>query len=456
MEHLHHEFSPPGAANARCADRCTSVTLPVVTDVLAATARWGAHDQDDPFPLMARLRERGAVHPVTLADGHAAWLIVGFDEARAALNDPRLSKDMHAALVSDAGIVAEGLPGPALARHMLNVDPPDHTRLRRLVSGAFSARRIESMRPRVQAVVDDLLDGIADRPPDQPVDLVASFAFPMPFTVICELLGIAVDDRRAFGTELRALVDAEDHDRAVAAAAAVIEMLDVLVASKRRAPADDLVCALIGARDGDERLSEQELRSTIFQLVVAGHDTTTNLIGNGVVALHRSPDQLAALRADPDGLGPAVEEVLRFDPPAHHATFRYAVEDVEVAGVTIPSGSQVLVCLAAANRDPGRFHQPDRLDIARADHRHIAFGHGIHHCLGAGLARLEARIALGSLLGRFAQLRIAVPFEELRWTHGDGVVLRGLAELPVIPGPARRAIATEPIQGNARTVRRTP
>jgi hypothetical protein len=406
-----------------------------MTDLAAATARWGAHDRDDPFPVMAQLREGCPVHPVTLADGHAAWLVVGYDEARTALADPRLSKDMQAALARDGEIVAEGLPGPALARHMLNVDGADHTRLRRLVSAAFSPGRVEAMQPRIAAIVDDLLDGIAAGDPDQPVDLVASFAFPMPYTVICDLLGIHGDLRAAFGTELRALVDSDEHARAVAAAAAVIAMLDELVAAKRRAPADDLVSALIAARDGDERLSEQELRSTIFQLVIAGHDTTTNLIGNGVVALHRHPDQLAAVLADPERIVPAVEEVMRFDPPAHHATFRYALEDLEVGSVTIPAGSQVLVGLAAANRDPARFAAPDDLDVDRPDQRHIAFGHGIHHCLGARLARLEAREALGSLLHRFPRLRIAVPFDELRWSHGDGVVLRGLAELPVVPGP---------------------
>jgi hypothetical protein len=406
-----------------------------MTDLAAATARWGAHDRDDPFPVMAQLREGCPVHPVTLADGHAAWLVVGYDEARTALADPRLSKDMQAALARDGEIVAEGLPGPALARHMLNVDGADHTRLRRLVSAAFSPGRVEAMQPRIAAIVDDLLDGIAAGDPDQPVDLVASFAFPMPYTVICDLLGIHGDLRAAFGTELRALVDSDEHARAVAAAAAVIAMLDELVAAKRRAPADDLVSALIAARDGDERLSEQELRSTIFQLVIAGHDTTTNLIGNGVVALHRHPDQLAAVLADPERIVPAVEEVMRFDPPAHHATFRYALEDLEVGSVTIPAGSQVLVGLAAANRDPARFAAPDDLDVDRPDQRHIAFGHGIHHCLGARLARLEAREALGSLLRRFPRLRIAVPVDELRWSHGDGVVLRGLAELPVVPGP---------------------
>jgi cytochrome P450 len=410
-------------------------TIATMTDLAAVTARWGAHDQDDPFPVMARLREQGPVHRVTLADGHAAWLVVGYDAARSALADARLSKDMQAALARDGEIVAEGLPGPALARHMLNVDGADHTRLRRLVSGAFTPGRVEAMRPRIGAIVAALLDRIAAGDQDRVVDLVSAFAFPMPYTVICGLLGVPEELSGNFGIELRALVDSDDHARAVEAAAAVIAMLDELVESKRRAPADDLVSALIAARDGDERLTEQELRSTIFQLVIAGHDTTTNLIGNGLVALHRHPDQLAAVLADPDRIVPAVEELVRFDPPAHHATFRYAVEDVEVGGVTIPAGGQVVVGLAAANRDPARFAAPDDLDVDRPDQRHIGFGHGIHHCLGARLARLEAHEALGSLLRRFPHLRIAVPFDELRWSHGDGVVLRGLAELPVVPGP---------------------
>ena len=407
---------------------------------IEALAAWGAHNRDDPFPIYAEVRERGAVHEVTLADGHRAWLVVRYDAVRAALNDPRLSKDMHAALATGADLVAEGLPGPAFARHMLSVDPPDHTRLRRLVSAPFSPRRVEGLRPRVQSIIDDLLDDIASQGPSTRVDLVANFAFPLPFAVICELLGVPEPDRVALGRGLTGLLvpisTQEEYAQAKEASDAVVAMLVALVEAKQDEPGDDLVSGLINARDGEERLDDQELLSTIFQLIVAGHDTTTTLIGNSVVALLRNPDQLAQLRADPTKIAAAVEEFLRYDAPVPHATFRYAVEPVIVGDVTIPAGAQVVISLAAANRDPGRYANPDRLDTDRAESRHLAFGHGIHHCLGAVLARMEGQLALGSLLRRLPELRLAVADDDLHWGHGDGLVLRGLSELPVIPGPA--------------------
>ena len=384
-----------------------------MTSTERALEAWGAYDLDDPFPLFATVREQGAVHSVTLADGHAAWLVVGYEEARAALNDPRLSKDMQAALATSGGVVAEGLPGPALARHMLVVDPPDHTRLRRLVSAAFSVRRTEQLRPRVESVVDDLLDRIAAAGPDARVDLVASFAFPLPFTVICELLGVPEADREALGRELIALLGPtgtpDEYARAKKASDLVVAMLGALVETKQRTPGDDLVSALILARDGDERLDQRELLSTIFQLIVAGHDTTTSLIGNSVVALLRHRHTFDALRSSPEKIAAAVEEFLRYDAPVPHSTFRYTIEPVEIAGVTIPAGAQVIVCLAAANRDPARFRDAELLDVDREDLRHLAFGHGIHFCLGAPLARMEGQLALGALLRRFPELRLAVP-----------------------------------------------
>jgi len=412
-----------------------------MTAVEQALMAWGAYDRDDPFGLFAQVRELGAVHAVTLADGHEAWLVVGYDEARAALNDPGLSKDMQAALASDGAVVAEGLPGPAFARHMLNVDPPDHTRLRRLVATAFTVRRVEALRPRVQTIVNLLLDQIAAQPPEGPVDLVASFAFPLPFTVICELLGAPEPDRAALGRELRTMLSPVstpgEHARAKAASDVVVAMLDALVDAKQRFPGDDLVSALLQARDGDARLTQQELLSTLFQLIVAGHDTTTSLIGNGLVSLLRHPSQLALLRAEPDRLVAAVEEMLRYDAPVPHSTFRYAIEPVAIGGTTIPAGAQVIISLAAANRDRVRYAEAETLDIDRPYVRHLAFGHGIHFCLGAALARMEGQLALGALLHRFPELRLAVPFEDLHWGHGDGLVLRGLTELPVVPGPTQ-------------------
>jgi cytochrome P450 len=383
------------------------------------------------------------VHHVTLADGHDAWLVVGHDEARSALNDPRLSKDMHAALARSGAVVAEGLPGPDFARHMLAVDPPDHTRLRHLVSSAFSMRTVERLRPRIQGIVDDLLDALAALDPEAPTDLVAAFAFPLPFTVICELLGVPEGERAPLGRGLVAMLvptpTPADHARAKEASDAVVAHLRALVAAKRVEPGDDLVSGLIAARDGDEQLDDRELLSTIFQLIVAGHDTTTSFIGNSVVALLDDPAQMERLRREPDVIPAAMEELLRFDAPVPHSTFRYAVEPVELGDRSIPAGAQVLVCIAAANRDPSRYTAPDRLDLERAEGRHLAFGHGIHHCLGAPLARMEGEIALRSLLVRFPQIRLACERDQLHWGHGDGLVLRGLSELPVIPGPAQPA-----------------
>ena len=405
-----------------------------------ALESWGSFDISDPFPLFAEVRKLGAVHRASLADGHDAWLVVRFEEAMAALNDPRLSKDMHAALASGSNVVAEGLPGPEFARHMLTVDPPDHTRLRRLVAAAFSPRRVEALRPRVRSIAEDLLDEVAASGPESRVDLVSAFAFPLPFTVICELLGVPQTERARLGQQFSKLLvptsTEEEYAQAKKASDAVVAMLRELVAVKEADPGDDLVSALISARDGDERLNSQELLSTIFQLMVAGHDTTASLIGNSVVALFRNPEQLSKLRSDPAKIRAAVEEFLRYDAPVPHATFRYTVEPVTIGGVTIPAGSQVIICMAAANRDSDRYANPESLDVDRVVGRHLAFGYGIHHCLGAPLARMEGEIALGSLLRRFPELALAVPSEQLRWGHGDGLVLRGLSELPVIPGPA--------------------
>ena len=411
-----------------------------MTTIAHAFSAWGDYDRDNPFPLFEQVRQLGAVHPVTLADGHDAWLIVRHAEARAALSDPRLSKDMQAALASDGAVVAEGLPGPAFARHMLVVDPPDHTRLRRLVAAAFSVRRIEGLRPRVQAIVDDLLDGIAARAPDDVVDLVATLAFPLPFTVICELLGVPDHERVPFGRALTQLLvpttTSEEYERAKQASDTVVELLRTLVEEKQDAPDDALVSALISARDGDEKLDHDELMATIFQLIVAGHDTTASLIGNGTVALLRHPEQLERVRADAARIPDAVEELLRYDAPVPHATFRYALEPIDIGGVTIPAGAQVIINLASANRDADHYAHPEMLDIERTDVRHLAFGHGIHFCLGAPLARMEAQIALDALIRRFPELRLAGPVDQLHWGHGDGLVLRGLSALPVVPGAA--------------------
>jgi len=325
-----------------------------MTSIEQSLSEWGAFDRDNPFPLFEAVRNRAPVHRVTLADGHEAWLIVRHDEARAALNDPRISKDMQAAMAASGSIVAEGLPGPAFARHMLAVDPPDHTRLRRLVASAFSVRRVEALQEHVQRIVDDMLDAIEARGADTVVDLIHAFAFPLPFTVICELLGIPETGRASFGQALVEMLvptrTDEEYANAKVASDTVVAFLGNLVAEKRREPDDALVSALLDARDGDEQLSEQELLSTIFQLIIAGHDTTSSLIGNGVVALLTHPEQLALVRGNPALLADAVEELIRYDAPVPHSTFRYAREPIELGGVTIPAGAHNHYVFPACNR----------------------------------------------------------------------------------------------------------
>jgi cytochrome P450 len=413
-----------------------------VTDHAAAWGGWGPEVRDDPHPLFADVLSDGPVHPVTLADGHDAELIMGHAAVRQALNDPRLSKDMQAALADDPSVVAEGLPGPAFSRHMLNVDPPDHTRLRRLVSPAFGARRVAALEPAIQAIADGLLDDLAPAGPDGVVDLVASYAGPLPFAVIGELLGVPVADRHSLHDQFRTLLSPWAGDPppdVVAASDTIVAYLGDLVDAKERAPGDDLVSDLVRESVDGDRLDRRELLSTLFQLVVAGHDTTTSLIGNAVVALLDHPDQRDRLVAEPDRWPAAIEELLRYDPPVHHATFRYATEDVDIDGVTVPAGRQVLVCLAAAGWDPAAVERPRDLDVGRDARGHLAFGHGIHFCLGAPLARIEGRVALGTLFARHPGLALACPRSGLRWGRGDGIVLRGLSELPVTLGPERTA-----------------
>jgi cytochrome P450/uncharacterized OsmC-like protein len=401
-----------------------------MTDTLTTWGGWAPAIRDDPFGHFAQARTRCPVQRVRLADGHLAWVVLGH---------PRLSKDMLAALAADGEVVAEGLPGPEFSRHMLNVDPPDHTRLRRLVSRAFVPGRIAALEPAIRAIARHLLDDLDAAGPGATVDLIEGYAYPLPFGVIGELLGIPAADRPRLHAWFGVLLTGWAGDpppEAVEASDGIVAYLSELVEDKRRSPADDLVSVLVAATEGDA-LTTQELLSSLFQLVVAGHDTTASLIGNGVVALLAHPGQLRALRADPGRLPAAIEELIRFTAPVPHATFRVTSEPVTLAGVQIPAHEQVLVCLGSANRDPGRFTEPDALDIGRGDGANLGFGHGPHYCLGAPLARLEARVAFDELLGRHPGLRLAVNRDELAWAHGDGLVLRGLLSLPVVLGPSR-------------------
>ncbi|MGW7455674.1 cytochrome P450 family protein [Streptomyces sp. NPDC054787] len=404
-----------------------------LVDLAAHTADFNA----DPYPFYAALREMGPVHRVVL-DGARTWLVVGHDEARQALSHPDLSKNWIGSELFGH------TPDHAAATNMLEADPPHHTRLRRLVAREFTARRVESLRPRVQQITDELLDAMAARP-DRRADLIRSLAFPLPMTVICELLGVPNLDRerfRAWSGEIVAPAEGGGADgRAVQQMTAYLREL---VDAKAKDPGDDLLSALIrtlpdgpdgkegGPVEGGDQLSPDELIGMAFLLLVAGHETTVNLIGNGVRALLAHPDQLAALRADPDGLiDGAVEEMLRYDGPVQHATYRFARTDVEIGGVRIPAGSSVLVALAAADRDPARFAEPrpEVFDIRRAGPSHVAFGHGIHFCLGAPLARMEGRIAIRGLLERFPDLAEDPDADPGVWL--SGTLMRGVTRLPL-------------------------
>ncbi|CAM5245997.1 MULTISPECIES: cytochrome P450 family protein [Streptomyces] len=376
----------------------------------------------DPHPVYARLRERGPVHRVRLATPGGAWetwLVVGYEEARAALADQRLAKD-----IAKTGFVP--LDEQLIGKYLLVADPPQHTRLRGLVARAFTMRRVELLRPRIRQITDELLD---DMLPRGHADLVDSLAYPLPITVICELLGVPEMDRAEFRKISTEVVAPTGTDSGRAATVRLAEYLTELIEDKRCAgPTGDLLGDLVRttAEDGD-RLSMDELRGMAYLLLIAGHETTVNLIGNAVLALLTHPDQLAALRADPTLLDAAVEETLRWEGPVETATYRYAAEPLEIAGTGIGRGDDVLIGLTAAQRDGARFADPDRFDIRRDTRGHLAFGHGIHYCLGAPLARLEAGIALGALLDRAPGLTL--DGEPGEWL--PGMLMRGVRSLPV-------------------------
>ncbi|UDL97251.1 cytochrome P450 family protein [Streptomyces longhuiensis] len=383
----------------------------------------------DPFPFYRQLREDGPVRRAVIAGGIEAWLVTRYEDGLAALSDSRLSSDVRDA--TDPRLL-ERLPATereSMLRTMLRSDPPDHTRLRRLVSKAFTARRVAELRPRVQEITDGLLDAIV---PAGKAELVEDFALPLPVTVISELLGVPVTDRDDFQgwTNDMILQGAEPPDpaRTDRAWRQMRSYLTGLIQDKRVRPGEDLLSALIVTRDEEHRLDEDELIAMAFLLLVAGYITTVNLIGSGIAALLAHPDQLQLLRDDPELLPGAIEEFLRHDGPVNPGIARFAREDVTIAGVAIPRGATVLIASAIADRDPAQFPDPDRLDITRQDNAHLAFGHGIHYCLGAPLARLEGQIAVGTVLRRLPHLSLAVPPSELRWRSGG---LRGPEQLPV-------------------------
>jgi len=387
------------------------------------------------YPAYAALRQRAPVARIPTPYGVPHVVVTGYDEALAVLTDRRFLIDPENVFPPEQLAEAGWIETP-IDRNLLNVDPPDHTRLRKLVQQAFTPKFVANLRPRIEQVAEGLLDEIEGRAGasgERRTDLIRAFAFPLPLVVIAEMLGFPAEDRERFREWSDAVVSLANptavSEEALAKMDAFAAYCLALFEQKRRAPADDLISGLVEAEEEGEKLSEQELLSMVLLLIVAGHETTVNLIGSGTLALFEHPDQLDRLKGDPSLLKPAIEELLRYYSPVENSITRWVGEELELGGETIAHGEGVIAVLGAANRDPARFPDPDRLDLGRGDNRHLAFGKGIHMCLGAPLARLEGEIAFGALLRRFPGLRLAVPRDELAWR--PNFLLRGLTALPV-------------------------
>ncbi|MEV0251706.1 cytochrome P450 [Nocardia sp. NPDC050712] len=380
----------------------------------------------DIHPLLARLRREEPVARIQLPYGGEGWLITRYDDVRLVLADPRFSR----AEAVDREDLPRATPEPPRGDSLLSMDPPEHTRLRKLVAKAFTGRRVEQLRPRAQQIVDEHLDAIERSGP--PADLVRQFALPLPVTLICEMLGVPTDQQHRFRDFSDAILSttAYTREQILSARAELEGYLAELVAQRRAEPADDLLGALVAARDNDDRLSETELVNLGVGLLIAGHETTANQIANFTYVLLTEPGHWDLLQRDPGLLPGAVEELLRHVQLGSGGAFaRIATEDVELSGVTVRAGEAVFVNTQAANRDESVFADPEELDLTRAGNPHMAFGHGAHHCLGAQLARLELQVAIGTLLRRFPGLRLAVPLDEVPWK--TGLLVRGPKALPV-------------------------
>lgn len=390
----------------------------------------------NPYPNYAYLRQNQPIYWASDGNGFDFWVITQYEDVQAVLKDNRFVKDFRNAWSQEK--VAQMLQQMnsmefrVFNQNMLSSDPPNHTRLRSLVSKAFTPRRTEELRPRIEAIAEELL---ADMDGQKEVDFIDSYAFLLPIKVIAELLGISLADQDKFRRWSNTMIDGTGpHENRIdnvrEASQNFLQYLRQLVIEKRENPADDLTSALIQAEEQGEKLSEEELLAMLWLLIIAGHETTVNLIANGVLALTQNPDQMAKLKSNPELIKPAIEEFLRYEGPVETSTFRFASQDVEVHGQPIAKGDRVLVVLGSAARDAQQVKNPDDLDITREMNPHMAFGYGIHYCLGAPLARLEGQIAIGKLLARYPNIKLAVKPEELQWR--PTLLLRSLKHMPVV------------------------
>ncbi|MPQ25482.1 cytochrome P450 family protein [Bacillus paralicheniformis] len=384
------------------------------------------------YPFYAKLREHDPVYRFTLLNGQIAWLITRYEDAQAVLKDDRFIKNPHTMLSQkQINKMFPTLERDLLINHMLSSDSSDHARLRNLVHKAFTPKMIEGLRDRIQEITDTLLDEVQNK---GKMNLVDEFAFPLPIIVICEMLGIPPEDRDQFREWSDTIVEASNRPEKIQEARptfqSFIKYMGHLIEDRRKNSTEDLVSALIHAETEGEKLTEKELYSMLLLLIVAGHETTVNLIGNGVLALLQHPKQLENLKNNPELISSAIEEILRFYGPVELATNRWAGEDVLIHEKLIRKGDMVVVALASANRDESKFENPDVFDITRKNNRHLGFGMGIHYCLGAPLARLEGQIALLTLLRRMPDLRLNTDAKTLKWR--PTYLMRGLIELPVM------------------------
>lgn len=364
-----------------------------------------------------------------VAQGRTLY-VIGYPEAKQILGDyRRFVKDIRNTLPPEqrSQFEPETDMFSLLYDNMLNSDQPAHTRLRALVSKAFTNRHIQSLAPRIQEITNQLIDSFKA---EGEIDLIEAYAFPLPIIVICELLGIPIEDRDKFRKWSHAFIGiADDEQSYVQLLTDFVRYIGQMIADRRSHPRDDLISGLVHAEENGARLSEQELYSMIALLIVAGHETTVNLIGNGMLAILRYPDQAALLRREPQLIDVAIEEFLRYTGPVEMATTRYAAEDIEIGGTFIRAGTPIIVILAAANRDPAVFQDAAELNVTRESNKHLGFGYGVHYCLGAPLARLEARIAFNTLLKRMPAIRLSVPASQLK--YNEGTIVHGLVRLPV-------------------------
>lgn len=390
--------------------------------------------QHDPYPTYADLRRRSDIVRISQDFGGEAFFVTRYDDVMFVLKDPRFVNDARKLPDRDDWSQKWYIPSvvKGFANTMALVDEPDHTRLRKLVHKAFTPQRVEQMRASIETLAHHLLDRAAGR---EVVDFMDAFAVPLPLNVIGDMMGISAAERADFRRWMSNTISSFSAKRPLEIvpklrnALALNGFLKRLIADRRAHPTDDLTSALVQAEADGDSFSEDELMAMLFLILFAGHETTVNLIGSGTLALLQHPDQFALLKAEPDRLDTAIEELLRFTSPVQHIAYRYPLEDVEVGGVTIPRHSTIVIGIAAANRDETIFPNPDALDITRSPNRHIAFGFGVHYCLGAPLARLEAQVAFRALLARCPNMTLAVAPETLRWRGAPA--LRGLTRLPL-------------------------